>query len=138
MEEQSTTDGSWWEIGFSCPAGSPKLSETEWTTPALSENPSLVIYTRGISVARYAVGEAPDAACLPRRPGLEDVCSMTRVPVWHDMMLSSGHAVPATPRFRVAGCRTHPIDNLFQQRMEGKPLLGIPRKDGELGLGIRQ
>jgi len=38
--------------------------------PASSENPSLMIDTRRISVARYAVGEAPEAACLPQRSGL--------------------------------------------------------------------
>lgn len=138
MEEQSTTDGSWWEIGFSCPASSPKLIETEWTTPALSENPSLVIYTRGISVARYAVGEAPDAACLPPSPGLGDLCSTARVRVWHEddavewTCCGRDSAVPG-------GWMQDPSDRQsISAAHGGETLLGIPRKDGELGLGIRQ
>lgn len=49
---------------------------------------------------------------------------------------ASGHALSATPRFRVAGCETHPIDNLFQ-RMERDSRWGDPGK-AELGLGIRR
>lgn len=82
--KQPTTDGSWWEIGFSCPGCQPKperdcqTARVELTTPALSENPSLVIYTRGISVARYAVGEAPGSALFTSEtwPGAVSNCSL--------------------------------------------------------------
>lgn len=123
--EQSTTDGSWWEMGFSCPACQPKTERDLVDDASSVGNTSLVIYTRGRSVARYAVGEAPDAACLPQRSGL---CG---VPLLDDQSarLSSGHAVPATPRFRVAVFKTH-RDRQSISAHRGKFLLGIPSKDG--------
>lgn len=116
--EQSRTDGSWWEIGFSCPACQPKTEQYrvddasfvgESESDDRHENICCTLCRRRSTRGRLSTSEIwPVWGTSARRPECPSVT-----------ILSSGHAVPATPRFRVAGCKTHPMDNLFQHT-EGK------------------
>lgn len=63
--EPSTTDGSWWEFGFSCPSRLGRTENSEKTKPARSEDPSLVIYTKGtVCCMSCRRRRTRDAACL--------------------------------------------------------------------------
>lgn len=72
--------------GNSVSATEAKLSKTEKSRPVLSENPSLMIYTRERSVACHAVGEAPATTLVyHRKPGwacLDDERSVRLVRTW--------------------------------------------------------
>lgn len=72
--------------GNSVSAAQAKLSKTEKTRPARSENPSLMIYTRVRSDACYAVGEAPATPLVYLRSLAGHLSTTKKVPAWPNIV----------------------------------------------------
>lgn len=113
--------------GNSVSAAQAKLSKTEKTKPARSENPSLMIYTRERSVACYAVGEAPATPFVYFRslagPSLDDEKTVRMAQYCREDKPCPGSAVHRPePGCWVAGWTIRPIDDLFR-RIGGETLL---------------